>query len=161
MLIPKASHLVERVAERLLRSGALGESAAQLLRPSGAETVADSMAGDGSQAAPNGVDAHRAQPSQRSSLFALPPGEATPKQQPPTQTASAVPGVPVNEAGPAAADADFHSPSANAEVDPPASPAPVAQGPPLPSPAILGQARLPASDRAADFASPDAGRALR
>lgn len=31
MLIPKASHLVERVAERLLRSGALEDSAAQLL----------------------------------------------------------------------------------------------------------------------------------
>jgi receptor protein-tyrosine kinase len=33
MLIPKASHLVERVAERLLRSGALDDSAAQLLQP--------------------------------------------------------------------------------------------------------------------------------
>jgi protein-tyrosine kinase len=36
MLIPKASHLVERVAERLLRAGALDGSAAQLLRPAGA-----------------------------------------------------------------------------------------------------------------------------
>jgi protein-tyrosine kinase len=33
MLRPKASHLVERVAEKLLRSGALEESAAQLLDP--------------------------------------------------------------------------------------------------------------------------------
>ena len=37
MLIPKASHLVERVAERLLRSGALDESSAQLLRQPGGE----------------------------------------------------------------------------------------------------------------------------
>jgi protein-tyrosine kinase len=41
MLIPKASHLVERVAERLLRSGALDESAAQLLRPPGGEAGAE------------------------------------------------------------------------------------------------------------------------
>lgn len=38
MLRPKASHLVERVAERLLRSGTLEESAAQLLEPSVEET---------------------------------------------------------------------------------------------------------------------------
>jgi protein-tyrosine kinase len=36
MLIPRASHLVERVAERLLRSDALDESAAQLLHRHGA-----------------------------------------------------------------------------------------------------------------------------
>ena len=36
MFIPKVSHLVERVAERLLRSDALDESAAQLLRRHGA-----------------------------------------------------------------------------------------------------------------------------
>jgi receptor protein-tyrosine kinase len=33
MLIPKASHLVERAAQRLLRTGALDESTAQLLQP--------------------------------------------------------------------------------------------------------------------------------
>src|SRR5690348_6983254 len=33
MLRPKASHLVERAAERLLRSGALEDSAAQLMEP--------------------------------------------------------------------------------------------------------------------------------
>ena len=38
MLIPKASHLVERVAERLLRSGALEDSAARLLVGADAET---------------------------------------------------------------------------------------------------------------------------
>src|SRR5271157_3924543 len=35
MLIPKASHLVERAAERLLRSGAPDDTAAQLMRPAG------------------------------------------------------------------------------------------------------------------------------
>jgi protein-tyrosine kinase len=35
MLIPKASHLIERVAERLLRAGALEDSAVQLMRPPG------------------------------------------------------------------------------------------------------------------------------
>jgi receptor protein-tyrosine kinase len=39
MLIPKASHLVERVAERLLRSGALDDSSAQLLRGGDASGV--------------------------------------------------------------------------------------------------------------------------
>ena len=39
MLIPKATHLVERVTERLLRSGALDDSAAQLLgQPAGQAT---------------------------------------------------------------------------------------------------------------------------
>jgi protein-tyrosine kinase len=37
MLMPKASHLVERVAERLLESEALDESALQVLRRNGAE----------------------------------------------------------------------------------------------------------------------------
>jgi receptor protein-tyrosine kinase len=165
MLIPKASHLVERVAEKLLRSGALDESAAQLLGPPGAETAADPVAGEGSQGAPNGADAHpaadRAAPLQRSSLFAPPPSEATPKQQPAIEAVSAPPGVSVNEAGPAAADADFGPLPGNAEAGTPAFPAPAGPGPALPSPAILGQARLPASDRAADFASPDAGAALR
>ena len=58
MLSPKTSHLVERVAERLLRSGALDSSSAQLLRPQGEE------AAGGAEAAPG----------RRSSLFTPPPG---------------------------------------------------------------------------------------
>src|SRR3954447_15460197 len=47
MLIPKASHLVERVAERLLRSGALNDTAAQLLQPGGApKPAAEAQASD-------------------------------------------------------------------------------------------------------------------
>jgi protein-tyrosine kinase len=39
MLRPKASHLVERAAERLLRSGALENSAAQLMEPTGTAPI--------------------------------------------------------------------------------------------------------------------------
>jgi protein-tyrosine kinase len=66
MLIPKASHLVERVAERLLRSGALEESSAQLLRQPSVEPAADAV-----PALPTQRPA--APPAQRSSLFAPPP----------------------------------------------------------------------------------------
>ncbi|WP_428486048.1 hypothetical protein [Rhodopila sp.] len=59
MLIPKASHLVERVAERLLRNGGLDTSAAQLLRPSATPM-------------PEPVDQPAVDVSQRSSLFATP-----------------------------------------------------------------------------------------
>ena len=38
MMTPKASHLVERVAEKLLRSGSLDDSTAQLLQSQGGET---------------------------------------------------------------------------------------------------------------------------
>jgi protein-tyrosine kinase len=61
MLIPKASHLVERVAERLLRSGGPDEPAAQLLR----QTPDALPAADRPTADP-----------QRSSLFAAPPAGA-------------------------------------------------------------------------------------
>ncbi|HEX2940782.1 MAG TPA: hypothetical protein VHO91_07020, partial [Rhodopila sp.] len=76
MLIPKASHLVERVAERLLRSGALDESASQLLQPTAA-TPPD----PGSEAAPaqgQGDKSARA----ASSLFAPPPQVALPAALP-------------------------------------------------------------------------------
>lgn len=98
MLIPKASHLVERVAERLLRSGALDESAAQLLRPGTAlePDQGSSPAAAGSSPA--------ASPASRSSLFAAEPAsEAAPPAMLPTAPLSA---------------------------------------PALPSPAILGQARV-------------------
>jgi receptor protein-tyrosine kinase len=184
MLIPKASHLVERVAERLLRSGALDDSAAQLLSQPGA------AAGDGSPVVPNGAGAHsgadRAAPSQRSSLFAPPPS-AAPAQQPaasahPAPLARApmndapmndVPmnsapmnsapmnGAPINGAGGTAAETDFGLPPDSADAATPVSDMPTERGPALPSPAILAQARLPTPDRPADFASPDAGAALR
>jgi protein-tyrosine kinase len=46
VLKPKASHLIERVAERLRLSGALDNSAAQLLRPLSDETVANASRHD-------------------------------------------------------------------------------------------------------------------
>jgi receptor protein-tyrosine kinase len=64
MLIPKASHLVERVAERLLRSGALDDTAAQLMQPGG------SSAPGAETAPPAGLAAG---PAPRSALFAPPP----------------------------------------------------------------------------------------
>lgn len=64
MLIPKASHLVERVAERLLKSGALDQSAAQLLQPG--ETQVDSAAIEPETLAPQPVE-------RQSSLFVAPP----------------------------------------------------------------------------------------
>jgi protein-tyrosine kinase len=79
MLIPKASHLVERVAERLLRSGALEESSAQLLRQPSVEPAADSA-----PALPTPRPA--APPAQRSSLFAAPP--VRPAPTPPIPSAS-------------------------------------------------------------------------
>lgn len=71
MLIPKASHLVERVAERLLRSGALEDSAAQLLVQPGAKAAADG-------AEPAESTQTRPARSQRSSLFAPSPLPAQP-----------------------------------------------------------------------------------
>src|SRR3984957_6539993 len=68
MLIPKASHLVERVAERLLRSGALDDSAAQLLSQPDTEPAGD--------AGVNGVGGAHAEQSRRSSLFAPSPNLA-------------------------------------------------------------------------------------
>jgi protein-tyrosine kinase len=71
MLIPKPSHLVERVAERLLRSGGLDDATAQLMRPSegnGAVTAAGSGATATAARAPAPL-------RQRSSLFAPPPAD--------------------------------------------------------------------------------------
>lgn len=64
MVTPKASHLVERVTERLLRSGALDDSAAQLLQPGSAPVPAGAT-----------TDADPAEPTQRSSLFAALPAD--------------------------------------------------------------------------------------
>jgi protein-tyrosine kinase len=60
MLIPKASHLVERATERLLRSGTLDRSASQLLQPG--------------LPRPDEADAE-AEPTRRAVPFAAPPSQ--------------------------------------------------------------------------------------
>jgi protein-tyrosine kinase len=67
MLTPKASHLVERAAERLLKTGALDESAAQLLQPG--VTPSDGETAEAASPATAGA----AGGGRRSSLFAPPP----------------------------------------------------------------------------------------
>jgi protein-tyrosine kinase len=89
MLIPKASHLAERVAERLLRSGALEDSAAQLLRQTVEQTPDHGQEPDAVPPlpAPVHVDAQMDAPTsarpkpaltQRSSIFAPPPSPNKP-----------------------------------------------------------------------------------
>ena len=80
MLIPKASHLVERVAERLLRSGALEDSAAQLLVQPGSPPVPEPAA---DAASPKSAQ------TQRSSLFAPPPPSAAAATQIPVASGNA------------------------------------------------------------------------
>jgi protein-tyrosine kinase len=119
MLIPKASHLVERVAERLLRSGGLDGSQEQLMRRPGHDEPATGATPD---AAPVNAPAN---PVQRSSLFSAPPQKARP-------AAGLSPGIPVPLSGPG-------SPTAGELMgDAALSGATV-----LPSQAILGQARPP------------------
>ncbi len=77
MLIPKASHLVERATERLLRSGALDESSAQLLRQPSAEPDTDST-----RLAVGLATTPQPAPARRSSLFAPPPGPSAADQAP-------------------------------------------------------------------------------
>ncbi|MEA2772935.1 MAG: protein-tyrosine kinase [Acetobacteraceae bacterium] len=142
MLIPKASHLVERVAERLLRSGALDESAAQLLRQPGGESAADGPSSDQAtaEAASNGAATVTlspvAGPAQRSSLFAPPPSLARPV--PPVLRNGLV-------ASPLVAPSAGASPSGKEPPDvialPQAGDDPGPDASPLASPAILGQQR--------------------
>jgi receptor protein-tyrosine kinase len=154
MLIPKASHLVERVAERLLRSGDLDDSAAQLLR--GGDPAADAAEhqapsrGAALLAAEPPVPPQplaqpqllaqpepepppssklRPRPSQRSSLFKPPPAPAQPAAPPAAHVA--------NPAG-----APGGLPASGETPRPAAGQAPASYVPPLPSPAIIGQARL-------------------
>jgi protein-tyrosine kinase len=139
MLIPKASHLVERVAERLLRSGALDDSSAQLLRRSSVEPAPDAT----DDAATPAASRPAITPSQRSSLFAAPPSLAKPplpRTMPGTaevSPAGAGLGSPPEDDTAAAAD------DARLET------------PPLAATAIHAQPRLPAQaavlDRSEDF----------
>jgi len=159
MLIPKASHLVERVAERLLRSGALDDSAAQLLSQPGTEPAGDAGA--------DGVGGAHAEQSRRSSLFAPSPNLAAARGE---MQAAAVVGLadaPDHEEDPPEPPANLGSAeAANVGLAPPPAPA---TGPVLPSPAILGQVRPLGSvaghtallDRPADFSTSDPGAPAR
>ena len=134
MLIPKASHLVERVAERLLRSGALEDSAAQLLvQPGGGPAGVPESAAEGIEPTSQRSESH-----QRSSLFAPPPRPATPEAQP----AVASQGID----GPGPSDM---------------APDPRLAAPALPSPAVLRQARVLGQsavlEHPPEFAAPGAG----
>jgi protein-tyrosine kinase len=121
MLIPKASHLVERVAERLLRSGALDDPDAQSLRRPGTDTTkvdASAPLAADVAAAPASVEA---EVKVRSTLFAR---VATAK---PVMAGSALGDAP---------DDDDESPVAEGTVHLSPPSALVAL-----SPAILGQVR--------------------
>jgi protein-tyrosine kinase len=126
MLIPKASHLVERVAERLLRAGALDDSAAQLLESGGAPAPEVASAG---AAEPVVAGAAAAWPT--SGLFAPPPA-AVPAPQPI--------GSPVPQ------PATGLDPHAAASPDPQSAvglTSPNPTSPNLASPSIPGRTRLP------------------
>ncbi|PPQ38470.1 P-loop NTPase family protein [Rhodopila globiformis] len=130
MLTPKASHLVERVAERLLRTGALDDSAAQLLQP-GSAPAAEAAAPDAATAVADAAGV-TAQPASR--LFAPPP--ATPK--PPT-VPLAPSGMPSSEvASPGMPLSNMPSPG----LAPPGVTLPGMMLP-LASSAIPGRTRLP------------------
>jgi protein-tyrosine kinase len=137
MLIPKASHLVERVAERLLRSGALDDSAAQLLRqPEGVAVDGADVAPAASSDATLLVPALAAAPAQRSSLFAPAP---TMLAAGPSMLAAGplgtrpLPAVPIAGGGVSPA-----SSSAAEEVGEDV----ISDGAPLAAPAILGLPRM-------------------
>src|SRR4051794_21721998 len=123
MLIPKASHLVERAAERLLRSGALDDTAAQLMQPGG---HAGSEPGDAPPAEPDPVPPETAVadaagpggPKPASVLFAPLPPLVPPLAPPLTPPPLASSGRPQRTASPGP------QPAANAGL-PSAAPAPL------------------------------------
>jgi protein-tyrosine kinase len=120
MLTPKTSHLVERVAERLLRSGALDNSAAQLMRQPGTDDLTARDAGH-----------MPAAPVQQSSLFAPPP------EHPVISLADAGPQASPAAGMTVAATAGDHETASDAAVAVP----PVLISRTLPSPATLLQTR--------------------
>jgi len=150
MLIPKASHLVERVAERLLRSGNIDDPAAQLLRSAGDESGLHGA----SAATPTQLVMETpppplaAAPAERSSLFAPPPSQVRP--------VSALAGVtaPLGTAVGGMALGGFGLPGAGApnagDVPRPAQAAPGILGQPRPLGQAAGQAAV--LERPADFA---------
>lgn len=126
MLVPKASHLVERVAERLLRSGALDESAANLMQPG--------VRPDDEPPRPAA-----AAPPPRSALFAPPPAAASPAAAAPLLNTPPVARAPL-ATPPGVPPLPGASPMQAQTL---AAPPPVLPSPPvLPAPALLGQARV-------------------
>ena len=100
MLIPKASHLVERVAERLLRSGALDQSAAQLLSQPGSAEPSAAGFERGAGAAPQAQQLAGA--SARASPLSTPaPPSARPVPPPPLAAPPPVAGAGGTRGGPA------------------------------------------------------------
>jgi receptor protein-tyrosine kinase len=141
MLIPKASHLVERAAERLLKSGALDESAAHLMQPGTPQ-----------------ADSERAAAPSRSSLFAPPPPPVQPvlQIQPAPVQPVALPPEPIQPPSVPAAVVQARAldePGDTAVLERPASPesAPSATVLPnnpafaAPAPAFVGKAADPAA----------------
>jgi protein-tyrosine kinase len=171
MLIPKASHLVERVAERLLRSGALEDSAAQLLRQSDAESAAERAANGPSNDTPARPAMAQTELPQRSSLFAPPP-RAAPE---PTMLAEPSGGAPPalvasgDNEGPLETHADFDPAAGYDLAHASATPVgPQAAWHVVASPASSGQPRGPGQaaaqaavlDHGADSVASDAAAAL-
>ena len=146
MLIPKASHLVERVAERLLRSGALDKSSAQLLRQPSGDPAGNAVDHDATPA--------EAQlwtgPAQRSSLFAAAPARPiAPRAAPAGDASVSLSGL----ASPADTDRTTSPGAATPAGDrttPGGDPGPVTA--PLAAPAIHGQpGQAAVLDRPTDF----------
>jgi receptor protein-tyrosine kinase len=124
MLIPKASHLVERVAERLLRSGSLDESTTQLLQSQGGTADADAA-----------IETTEA--TQRSSLFAPPTPARADAALAPAQAAYGAdsPSVPVANGHATASAGDFQTvigqlPASAAAIPRPTVPLPGGAGAP-------------------------------
>jgi receptor protein-tyrosine kinase len=140
MLIPKASHLVERVAERLLRSGDLDGSTARLLGQTDGPAAADANESD--------ADQRQALPAAASAKPLAPPvpapeGTSVPPASPPTVAEVA----PVKVAAALAQRSSLFAPPPSAAR--PVSPLPAAK--PLLSPAapMVGALVSPGGRRAA------------
>jgi protein-tyrosine kinase len=148
MLIPKASHLVERVAERLLRSGALDDSSAQLLRQPSVEPAGDATDHDAAPAASQPLGT----PAPRSSLFAAPPSPV----KPPPPRAMSIAGAEVSPGGLGSPPDDDATPAGDGDG---------LETPPLATPAIHGQSRLLGQaavlDRSEDFTASGPSAAQR
>ncbi len=121
MLIPKASHLVERVAERLLRSGSLDESTTQLLQPQGGNLGADTVT-------------EATDTTNRSSLFAAP--AAAPPGSAPSAELGAEAARPYDAHGPAMPLTNATATALAGEFETAIGQSPAATIAPLPRPAI-------------------------
>jgi receptor protein-tyrosine kinase len=161
------------VAERLLRSGALDDSAAQLLRQPEMDSAPEVKISGATNGAADPDVAVSAEPSRRSSLFAPPPNAVAPQTGALALPASTLGDAPEDDDEPPEPPGG-HVPAAPVDaVRKPPLAAPVS-GPVLPSPAILAPAILgqvrplggPAMhtallERPTDFATPDPAAAAR